>query len=304
MARDRLDILAALRVVAEKGSFTQAAAELGLTQSALSHAIRRLEADVGCRLLSRTTRSVAPTEAGETLLARLGPALDEISDALSQLQTGAGQPTGTVRLTMGRDVAELLVVPFLAAFHAAHPGIRVEIAATDSLTDVIRGRFDGGIRLGDRLEQDMIARRLTAEARPVVVGAPIYFDRAGIPRTPDDLKDHLCLGYRMHSANRVFPWRFDGPEGAVEHREVAQFVFNDGALLRQAAVEGLGIAYLWHHMVRQDLEAGRLKLVMEDHVKPMPGLYLYYPSRDVSPSMSIFANALTLHSKKLSDRWR
>jgi len=297
VVRLRLDTLAALRAVADKGSFTQAAAELGLTQSALSHAIRRLEAEAGCRLLSRTTRSVAPTEAGETLLARLGPALDEIANALSQLRVGAGQPTGTVRLTMGRDAAELLVVPFLTAFNAAHPGIRVEIAATDSLTDVIRGRFDGGIRLGDRLEQDMIARRLTSNARPVVIGAPNYFDRAGIPRTPDDLKDHLCLGYRMHFANRVFPWRFDGPEGAIEHRDVTQFVFNDGALLRQAAIEGLGLAYLWRHMVRQDLETGRLKMVMEDHIAAMPGFYLYYPSRDVSPAMSAFSNALIEHCK-------
>ena len=297
MGRDRLDTLAALRVVAEKGSFTQAAAELGLTQSALSHAIRRLEAEIGQRLLSRTTRSVAPTDAGAALLGRLGPALDEITDALAQLRAGAGHPAGTVRLTMGRDAAELLVVPFLRGFHAAHPGIRVEIAATDSLDDVVRGRFDGGIRLGDRLEQDMIARRLTKHACPVVVGAPGYLKRAGIPRMPDDLKDHLCLGYRMHSAHRVFPWRFEDPSGPVEHRDVTHFVFNDGALMKQAAVDGLGLAYLWHHMVQQDVAARRLQLVLENHLAPTPGFFLYYPSRDVSPAMSIFADALTLHSR-------
>lgn len=294
MARDRLDTLAALRVVAEHGSFTRAAAELGVTQSALSHAIRRLEDDIGQRLLSRTTRSVAPTTVGEALLARLGPALDEITAALSQVAAAADQPSGLLRLTMGRDAAELLVLPMLPAFRAAHPGIQIEIAATDALEDLVQGQFDAGIRMGDRLEQDMIARRLTEETRPVVVAAPDYLDRAGRPVRPEDLAGHPCLGYRMHSARRVMPWRFVGPTGEVMFRNATTMVFNDGALLRQAAIRGLGLTCLWHHMVAEDLEAGRLESVLDDCIGPLPGFYLYYPSREVSPAMSLFAEALVV----------
>ena len=292
MARDRLDTLAALRVVAEHGSFTRAAAELGVTQSALSHAIRRLEEDIGQRLLSRTTRSVAPTTVGEALLTRLGPALDEITAALSQVAGGADQPSGLLRLTMGRDAADLLVLPMLPAFRASHPGIQIEIAATDALEDLVQGRFDAGIRMGDRLEQDMIARRLTAETRPVVVAAPDYLDRAGRPIRPEDLAGHACLGYRMHSAGRVMPWRFIGPTGEVMFRDATAMVFNDAALLRQAAIRGLGLTYLWHHIVAKDLEAGRLESVLDDHIATLPGYYLYYTSREVSPAMSLFAEAL------------
>lgn len=292
MARDRLDTLAALRVVAEHGSFTRAAAELGVTQSALSHAIRRLEEDIGQRLLSRTTRSVAPTTVGEALLTRLGPALDEITAALSQVAGGADQPSGLLRLTMGRDAADLLVLPMLPAFRASHPGIQIEIAATDALEDLVQGRFDAGIRMGDRLEQDMIARRLTAETRPVVVAAPDYLDRAGRPVRPEDLAGHACLGYRMHSAGRVMPWRFIGPTGEVMFRDATAMVFNDGALLRRAAIQGLGLTYLWHHIVAKDLEAGRLESVLDDHIATLPGYYLYYTSREVSPAMSLFAEAL------------
>ncbi|OAN79261.1 hypothetical protein A8B82_07655 [Sulfitobacter sp. EhC04] len=300
MARDRLDTLAALRVVAEQGSFTKAAAELGVSQSALSHAIRRLETDIGQRLLSRTTRSVAPTAVGEALLSRLGPALDEIAAALSQLDASADQPTGTLRLTMGRDAAELLVLPMLPAFQADYPGVRVEIAATDTLDDLVQGRFDGGIRLGDRLEQDMIARRLTTETRPVVVAAPDYLARAGTPECPGDLGQHTCLGYRMQSGRRVMPWRFTGASGKTDHHKPAGSVFNDGALLRQAAMQGLGLAYLWHHMVSEELHAGRLVTVLDDHLAPVPGFFLFYPSRDISNAMSAFADALVAHSRRLS----
>lgn len=298
MRRSRLDTLAALRVVADKGSFTRAAAELGMTQSALSHAIRRLEADLGQRLLSRTTRSVAPTEAGGALLDRLGPALDEIEAALVELDAGPGQPAGTVRLTMGRDAAECLVLPMLPAFRDAFPAIRIEIEAGDGFEDVVRGRFDGGIRLGDRLEQDMIARRLTAEVRPAVVGSPAYFARAGRPAVPDALRDHLCLGYRMHSAGRVFPWVFGGSAEPFEYRDVTRLIFNDGALLRQGALRGLGLAYLWRHIVEEDIAAGRLESVLEPQLAPRPGFYLYYPTREVSAVMGIFADALTAHCRR------
>lgn len=292
MARNRLDTLAALRVVAEHGSFTRAAADLGVTQSALSHAIRRLEHDIGQRLLSRTTRSVAPTAVGAALLTRLGPALDEISAALSQVAAGADQPSGLLRLTMGRDAAKLLVLPMLPAFREAHPRIQIEIAATDALEDLVQGRFDAGIRMGDRLEQDMIARRLTKETRPVVVATPDYLDQAGRPARPEDLAGHACLGYRMHSAGRVMPWRFVGRTGEVTFRDATTMVFNDGALLRQGAIQGLGLACLWHHMVAEDLQVGRLESVLDDHIGLLPGFYLYYPSREVSPAMSLFAEAL------------
>lgn len=298
MPRDRLDTLAALRLVAEKGSFTRAAAELGLTQSALSHAIRRLETALGHRLLSRTTRAVAPTEEGAALLARLGPALDEIEAALMALDAGAGQPVGTVRLTMGRDAAETLVLPMLPAFRATHPGIRIEVEATDALEDVVRGRFDGGIRLGDRVEQDMIARRLTETVWPVVVASPDYLTDRGRPDSVADLPRHACLGYRMHSARRVFPWVFEGPAGRIEHRDTTALVFNDGALLRQAALTGLGLAYLWRHMVEADLATGRLQTVLEDRMPPSPGFHLYYPAREVSPAMSAFADALIRHCRR------
>jgi DNA-binding transcriptional LysR family regulator len=297
--RNQLDALAAFRQIVDKGSFTRAAAELGITQSALSHSIRKLEKSLGQRLLARTTRAVSPTAAGAALLGRLGPAFDEIDLALHELEAGQGQISGPVRLTMGRDAAELLVMPILAEFHLAHPAVQIEISVSDALIDVVEGRFDAGIRLGSKLEQDMISRKLTGDVQPVVVGAPSYFEQYGRPLTPDALGSHLCIGYRMHSAGRIFPWVFQGATGRVEHRDAMQLVFNDGALVRQAAIEGIGLAYLWRHMVRDELESKRLEAVLDDQLSPLPGFYLYYPARDLSPAMAAFADALTQHSRKM-----
>lgn len=292
MSQGRLDTLAAVRVIAEEGSFTRAAARMGMSQSALSHAVRVLEERLGHRLLARTTRSVAPTAAGAALLKRLSPALDDIDAAIAALHGEDGEPSGPLRLTMGRDAAEAVVFPVLPGFIATHPRIEIEIDTSDALADIVAGRFDGGIRLGERLEMDMIARRISDPVHTAVVASPAYLDRNERPQRPEDLSRHRCIGYRMHSAGRIHPWRFASAGRSFDQKVKAGPVFNDGALLRRAALDGLGLVYLFRHMVEDDLRQGRLVSLLDGWCASQPGFHLYYPSRKISPAMAAFAKAI------------
>ena len=298
MSTGRLETFRALRVVIDEQSFTRAANRLGLSQPALSHAIRTLEQKLGHRLLERNSRSVAPTAEGARLMQRLGPALDEIDAALGSLGTGGDTPAGTLRLTMGHDAAETLVLPMLGAFLDAHPRIEIEVDTSDALIDIVSGRFEGGIRLRQTVALDMIARPIGGEVWPIVVAAPAYFNRHAPPERPTDLKDHACLRYRMHSGAGIAPWRFRDGGRAFDEKAVSGPIFNDGPLIRSAAVAGLGIAYLYRHMIGAELRSGRLLQCLDKWLAPLPPFHLYYPSRSLSPVMATFAKALIAHAAR------
>ncbi|HEV2159538.1 LysR family transcriptional regulator [Bradyrhizobium sp.] len=283
MKRDDLYDLAAFAVVAEHGSFTRAAAELGMSQSALSHALKALEERLGVRLLSRTTRSVSTTEAGETLLRSLRPALDEISSGVSALGALRGKPSGTVRVTATKHAVSSVVMPVLPRFLASHPDIRLDIIVDDNLTDIVADRIDAGIRFGDIVEKDMIAVRIGPDIRMAVVGAPSYFADHPVPKTPRDLAAHRCINYRHVRSGGLYAWDFEEKGRPLEVRVEGPLVFNNAELTREAALAGQGIAYVYADEVAADVQAGRLKRILEKWCPIFPGYYLYHPSRRQTP---------------------
>ncbi|MBI3706110.1 MAG: LysR family transcriptional regulator, partial [Proteobacteria bacterium] len=236
MKRDHLYDLAAFAVVAEQGSFTRAAAELGMSQPALSHAIKALEERLGVRLLSRTTRSVSTTEAGETLLRSLRPALKEIASGVDAVGALRGKPSGTVRITATKHAVSFVVMPALPGFLASHPDIRVDMIIDDNLTDIVANRIDAGIRFGDIVEKDMIAVRVGPDMRRAVVGAPSYFARNPPPTTPRELSAHRCIRYRLVKAGGIYAWEFIENGRPLEVRVDGPLIFNDTDLMRQAAI--------------------------------------------------------------------
>jgi DNA-binding transcriptional LysR family regulator len=270
-------------VVADQGSFTRAAAELGMSQPALSHAMKALEERLGVRLLARTTRSVSTTEAGETLLRSLRPALDEIATGVDALGALRGKPTGTVRLTATKHAVWSVVMPALPRFLAAHPGIRVDVKIDDNLTDIVAERFDAGIRFGDIVEKDMIAVRIGPDIKMAVVGAPSYFADHPVPRTLRDLAGHRCINYRMIKSGGLYAWDFEEKGRAVEVRVEGPLVFNNSDLIHEAALAGHGLAYVYADEVAADVAAGRLRRVLEKWCPTFPGYFLYHPSRRQSP---------------------
>jgi len=283
MRRDDLNDLAAFSVVAEEESFTRAAARLGISQSALSHAMKGLEARLKVRLLARTTRSVSTTEAGDTLLRSLRPALEDIAAGLAKVGALGGAPSGTVRLTATKNAATAVVMPVLPAFLAAHPDVRVELIVDDGLTDIVANRFDAGIRFGNIVEKDMIAVRVGPDMRRAVVGAPSYFAGHPPPTTPRDLSAHRCIGYRLVKAGGLYAWEFEENGRPLEVRVDGPLVFNDTDLMRQAAIAGLGIAYVYEDDALDDIKAGRLTRVLENWRPLLPGYFLYHPSRRQTP---------------------
>ncbi len=293
MGRSDLDDLAAFATLAEEGSFTRAAAKLGMPQSSLSRLIKGLEQRLGVRLLSRTTRSVATTDAGEALLATLRPALDEIDAGLAALSAVRGTPAGMLRLTMVKHAAMMLVRPRLPGFLAAYPDIQVEIDIDDGFTDIVANRFDAGIRLGERLEKDMIAVRVGPDLRLAVVASPAYLENRSAPRHPRDLAEHRCINYRLASAGALYAWRFEKHRRRLDVRVNGSLVYNDGEMILAAAVDGLGIACLFEESVADAIAGGKLVRLLEDWCPPFPGYYLYYPSRrQLRPALSVFINAL------------
>ena len=293
MKRDDLYDLAAFAAVAEQGSFTRAAAELGMSQSALSHAMKALEERLGVRLLSRTTRSVSTTEAGETLLRSLRPALEEITTGVNAVGALRGKPSGTVRVTATKHAVSSVVMPALPRFLASHPDIRVDVIIDDNLTDIVAERIDAGIRFGDIVQKDMIAVRIGPDIRMAVVGAPSYFADHPLPKTPRDLAVHRCINYRLVRSGGLYAWDFEEKGRPFEVRVDGPLVFNNADLIREAALAGQGIAYVYEDEVAADIKAGRLKRILERWCPTFPGYYLYHPSRrQTPPALAAFIGAL------------
>ena len=293
MRRDELLDLNAFFAVAEERSFTRAAAKLGTSQSALSHTVRRLESRLGVQLLARTTRSVAPTEAGERLLRTLGPALEEIGSELAALSALRDKPAGTIRITAGDHAAETILWPVLARLLPDYPDIKVEISVDLGLTDIVSERFDAGVRLGEHLAKEMIAVRIGPDMRMAVVGTPAYFAGRAPPLVPQDLADHACINMRLPTLGGLYAWEFEKGRRELKVRVDGPLVFNDITLILKAAKAGLGLAYLPEDYVEKLVGHGRLVRVLEDWCAPFPGYHLYYPSRrQPSPAFAVLVEAL------------
>jgi DNA-binding transcriptional LysR family regulator len=291
--RDDLSGLRALLRVAAKRSFRSAAAELRVTPSAVSQSVRALEERLGVRLLQRTTRSVGLTEVGAQLVARLKPALDGIDDAIESLGALRGRPAGLLRLTMLRTGYAEVVKPKLARFHAAYPDIRLDISLDERLADVVAEGFDAGLRLGESLDREMIGVRVSADQQVVVVGSPRYFAPRDKPSHPRDLHTHDCINLRKMTSGSVVRWRFREHGNEFEVAVDGHMVTNDGAVLVDAAVEGLGLAYVFETMVGELVAQRRLVQVLEEYCPQIPGYFLYYPSRvNLAPKLKAFAEFL------------
>ncbi len=292
MARDSIGDLHAFRAVAQERSFTRAAAKLGVSQSALSQTVRGLEARLGLRLLTRTTRSVAPTEAGERLLRSVGPKLDEIDADLAALSELREKPAGTIRITSTENAAEAVLWPALKTLLPNYPDIKVEIVIDYGLTDVVAERYDAGVRFGEQVARDMIAVRIGPDIRMAVVGAPAYFARHPPPRVPQDLTHHHCINLRL-PAHGLYAWEFEKDGRELRVRVDGQLVFNTTAMILNAAVAGFGLAYLPEQQVRRQVAGGELVRVLENWCPPFSGYHLYYPSRrQHTPAFALLVDAL------------
>ncbi|MCF6760059.1 LysR family transcriptional regulator [Pseudomonas fragi] len=279
MTVESYDQLAIFSVVAQERSFTRAAARLGMSQPALSRAMRQLEERLGVRLLARTTRSVAPTQAGEHLLQVIAPRFDEINSELALLSKFRDRPAGKLRITAGEHAAIAVLQPVLARLLPDHPDLSIEIIVDYGLTDIVAEGFDAGVRLGEQVAKDMIAMRIGPEMRMAVVGSPAYFSRYPKPVIPADLVAHNCITLRMPTHGGLFAWEFEKNGQALNVRIEGQLVFNTIAMRLESARQGLGLAYMPENVVQADIEQGRLIRVLEDWCEPYSGYHLYYPSR-------------------------
>jgi len=285
MPREELSVLAAFAVVADERSFTRAAVRLGVSTSAISHSIRALEERLGVRLLARTTRSVAPTDAGERLLAQLRPALDEIEAALTEVGRLREKPAGTIRLFAPSVAIAMTVSPKLAKFTRDYPDVVLDITTEDdSRRDLIAARFDAGIHLGEFLQRDMVAVKVSGEQRAAIVAAPSYFDSRPKPKTPGDLTAHRCIRYRMGAGGPVYRWEFEKRGKPVTVSVSGPLVFNDVELTLRAALDGVGLAFALEEHVAERIARGELVRVLEDWCPPFDGFFLYYPSRRQQPA--------------------
>ncbi|MCF6103694.1 LysR family transcriptional regulator [Mesorhizobium muleiense] len=297
MNRTHLSQLAVLATVAQCGSFRGAAKELGIAPSAVSHAVSSLEARLGVRLLARSTRSVAPTEAGAQLLERLRPALSEIDLALESAVEARDRPAGNLRLTVPRTAAHLALTPRLGAFASAYPDIVLEIVIEDRFTDVVEGGFDAGVRLGESLQRDMIAVRIGPNLRGAVVGAPSYFATMPRPRHPHDLVGHRCIRFRF-SSGILYRWEFEKDGEEIELAVQGPLILDEDHLIANAAADGAGLAFLFEDYVREALATGRLIRVLEDWCPPFDGFFAYYPSRrQMRPALRAFVDFFKIESR-------
>jgi DNA-binding transcriptional LysR family regulator len=293
MRRHELNDLLAFVAVARERSFTKAAAKLGVSQSALSHTVRGLEQRLGLRLLMRTTRSVAPTQAGERLYRSVGPRLAEIEAEVAALSELRDKPAGTVRITAGEHAANAVLWPAFAKILPSYPDIKVEITVDYGLTDIVAERYDAGVRLGEQVAKDMIAVRIGPELRMAVVGSNSYFERRKRPQTPRDLTAHDCINLRLPTYGGLYTWEFENNNREVKVHVDGQLVFNNIALRLNAALAGLGLAYLPEDQVRADISDGRLVRVLTDWCPPFSGYHLYYPSRrQSSPAFALMVESL------------
>jgi DNA-binding transcriptional LysR family regulator len=293
MDRDNASDLLAFLAVARERSFTRAAAKLGMSQSALSQIVRGLEERLGVRLLSRTTRSVAPTQAGDRLFSAIGPGFDEMDAALASLSELRERPAGTLRITATEHSADAILMPALAKILPKYPDINVEVVIDYGLANIVAERYDAGIRPGELVERDMVAVRVGPDLRMAVVGAPSYFATRKKPRLPQDLTGHNCLNLRLPAHGGLYAWEFEKNERALNARVAGQLVFNGAGPLLAAALNGLGLAYLTEEHVQPYISAGRLVRVLSDWCPPFSGYHLYYPSRrQPSPAFSLLVEAL------------
>lgn len=293
MPRQDISDLIALRAVARERSFTRAAARIGVSTSALSHTIRALEERLGIRLLTRTTRSVAPTEAGERLLGAIGPHVDGIEAELAALSALRGKPAGLIRITTGIHAAETIIQPALARLLPDYPDIQVEVSVQSGFIDIVSERFDAGVRHGETVARDMVAVRIGPDARMAVVASPAYFSARKPPRTPHDLSGHNCINLRFPTHGGLYAWEFEKSGRALTVRVEGQLIVNEIALALQAARSGMGLAYLPEDQVRPDIAAGRLVRVLDAWCPPFSGYHLYYPSRrQQSPAFALLVEAL------------
>ena len=279
MLKDNFNDLLSFMVVARERSFTRAAAQLGVSQSALSHAMRNLEARLEVRLLTRTTRSVAPTEAGEQLFMRLSPHLMEIEQELTALRDTRDRPAGNIRLTAGEHAMSAVLWPVLKPFMAQYPDINVEVTVDDGLTDIVDGRFDAGVRLGEQVAKDMIAIRIAPDMLMAVVGSADYLHRFGVPETPEQLDQHRCINMRLPTRGGLYAWEFERDGRELRVRVDGQLILNSLPQRIDAAENGLGLAYVPEDAVQDALAEGRLVRVLEAWCPAFAGYHLYYPSR-------------------------
>lgn len=295
MAKRNLNDLVAFVTVAREGSFTRAAAILGVTQSALSQAIKALEARLEIRLLTRTTRSVSPTAAGERLLKAIGHRFDEIEAELDAITELRDKPAGSVRITSGDQVLKSVLLPKLVPLMREYPDINIEFDVCYGFRDIVADRFDAGVRLGEAIDQDMIAVPITPPLRMAAVAAPAYFATRALPKKPQDLVDHNCINIRQPTRGGVYVWEFEKKARELNFRASGQAIFNTSPHIVEAAVMGLGIAFLPEGEFSPHLEDGRLIRVLEDWCPPFPGYHLYYPSRrQPSPAFTLVVDALRL----------
>ena len=293
MSTENFNNLAAFVAVAKERSFTRAAARLGVSQSALSQTIKGLEARLGMRLLTRNTRSVSPTEAGERLLRTLAPRFEEIEQELSALGDLRDKPAGTIRITAGEHPAVTLLQPALKRFLPDHPDINVEVIIDYGLTDIVAEGYDAGVRMGEQVAKDMIAIPIGPELRMAVVGAPSYFDRFPRPQTPQDLTSHNCINIRLPTYGGLSVWDFDKDGRELRVRVEGQLVFNNASMRLSSALDGLGIAYMPEDFALEHIAEGRLIRVLEEWCEPFSGYHLYYPSRrHASPAFAVLIEAL------------
>jgi DNA-binding transcriptional LysR family regulator len=286
--------LKAFVAVVERGSFARAADHLGISRSALSQVIRQLESRLGVRLLNRTTRSVAPTESGRRLHERIAPMFLEMDDAVAQAVDATSRTAGTLRINTLSMAAKKIIAPRLGSFHKSHPEVVLDIVIDDGLSDIVAGGFDAGIRVGGRLQKDMIAIRLTPDVRLLAVASPDYLARAGEPKTPADLHRHACINWRFPGSGRVARWEFLKKGKKIEAVVEGPLISNHQDIVVPAALQGLGIFYAYNDDgIAEALERGRLKRVLVDWSLTMPGLYLYYSNRrHIQPALRAFIDCL------------
>ncbi len=293
MPRDNVNDLPAFLAVARERSFTRAAAKLGVSQSALSHTIRGLEERLGLRLLTRTTRSVSPTQAGERLLQTVGPRFEEIETELAALTELREKPAGTIRITTTEYAADTLLWPRLAKILREYPDIKIEIIVEQGLVDIVAERYDAGVRLGEQVAKDMIAVRIGPDERMAVVGAPSYFAKRSPPKKPQDLIGHNCINLRLPTRGGLYAWEFEKGKRQLKVHVEGQLVFNGTAQMLTAALAGFALAYVPEDLARPYLAKRRLKRVLEDWCPPFSGYHLYYPSRrQLTPAFVLIIEVL------------
>jgi DNA-binding transcriptional LysR family regulator len=293
MRRENVSDLLAFLAVARERSFTKAAAKLGVSQSALSQTVRALEARLALRLLTRTTRSVSPTDAGERLLASVGSRFEEIEAELDALSALRDKPAGTIRITAGEHAAYKVLSPALAKLLPSYPDIKVEVIVDYGFTDIVAQRYDAGVRTGEQVAKDMIAVRIGPDLRMAVVGAPSYFEKHPVPKKPQDLTEHNCVNLRMPTYGGLYAWEFEKGRRELKVRVDGQLVFNTIQQRVDAALAGLGLAYMVEDVAQPHVSQGTLIRVLEDWCPPFSGYHLYYPSRrQSSPAFNVLVDAL------------